>query len=113
MAKIIAAIGRFGPYLKYKSLFVSIPKASELEPMTITLEESIPLIAAKIEFEANKYIAEFDNKWKKIEILNGRFWSDIIYEKKNYKIPKGWKDATDLNKTNCLEIIKKQDKKKK
>ncbi len=111
--KIVAAIGRFGPYLKYKSLFVSIPKASELEPMTITLEESIPLIQAKVEFEANKYIAEFDNKWKKIEILNWRYWPYIKYEKKNYKIPKWWKDATDLNKTNCLEIIKNQDKKKK
>jgi len=30
--------------------------------MTITLEESIPLVQAKIEFEANKYINEFDNK---------------------------------------------------
>lgn len=110
--KIIAAIWRFWPYLKYKSMFVSIPKASELEPISITLEESIPLIQNKIEFEANKYINEFENDWKKIEILNWRYGPYIKYEKKNYKIPKWWKDATDLNKTNCLEIIKNQDKKK-
>ncbi|HKL43900.1 MAG TPA: type I DNA topoisomerase [Candidatus Absconditabacterales bacterium] len=110
--KIIAAIGRFGPYLKYKNMFVSIPKDSELDPLHITLEESIPLVDAKIEFEKNKYINEFDNKGKKIEVLNGRYGSYIKYEKKNYKIPKGGKDATDLKLKDCLEIIKKQDKKK-
>lgn len=111
--KIIAAIWRFWPYLKYKSLFVSIPKASDLEPISITLDESIPLIDAKIEFESNKYINEFDDKWKKIEILNWRYWPYIKYEKKNYKIPKGWKDATDLKLKDCLDIIKNQNKKKK
>lgn len=111
--KIIAAIGRFWPYLKYKSIFVSIPAASELEPISITLEEAIPLIEAKLEFEANKYINEFDNKDKKIEILNGRFGPYIKYEKKNYKIPKWWKDATDLTKKDCLDIISWKIKKKK
>jgi len=110
--KIIAAIGRFWPYLKYKNMFVSIPKDSELDPLHITLEESIPLVDAKIEFEKNKYINEFDNKGKKIEVLNWRYWPYIKYEKKNYKIPKWWKDATDLKLKDCLEIIKKQDKKK-
>jgi len=51
-------------------MFVSIPKDSELDPLHITLEESIPLVDAKIEFEKNKYINEFDNKGKKIEVLN-------------------------------------------
>lgn len=111
--KIISAIGRFWPYLKYKNMFVSIPKDSELDPLYITLEESIPLIDAKIEFEKNKYINEFDNKGKKIQILNWRYGPYIKYEKKNYKIPKWWKDATDLKLKDCLEIIKNQDKKNK
>lgn len=109
---IIAAIGRFWPYLKYKNIFVSIPVASELEPISITLEESIPLIDAKLEFESNKYINEFDNNGKKIEILNWRYGPYIKYEKKNYKIPKWWKDATDLVKKDCLEIIQWKTKKK-
>jgi DNA topoisomerase-1 len=71
------------------------------------------LIQAKIEFEANKYINEFDNKWKKIEILNWRYGPYIKYEKKNYKILKWCKDATDLKLNDCLIIIKEQDKKKK
>ena len=107
--KIVAAIGRFWPYLKYKNLFVSIPKWWEepLDPYTITLEQSIPLIQQKIEKENNKYIHEFEHKWKKIEVLNGMYWPYIKYDKKNYRIPKWWKDATDLTLKDCLEIIKK------
>lgn len=107
--KVVAAIGRFWPYLKYKNLFVSIPKwwDEPLDPYTITLEQSIPLIQKKIDNENNKYIHEFTHEWKKIEVLNGMYWPYIKYEKKNYKIPKWWKDATDLTLEDCLEIIKK------
>jgi hypothetical protein len=38
--------------------------------LSIDLDDSIALIKAKLEFEANKYINEFDNNGKKIEILN-------------------------------------------
>jgi hypothetical protein len=51
-------------------LFVSIPKASELEPISITLAQSIELVEAKLEFESKKYINEFDHDGKKIEVLN-------------------------------------------
>ena len=107
--KVVAATGRFWPYLKYKNLFVSIPKwwDEPLDPYTITLEESIPLIQKKIDNENNKYIHEFTHEWKKIEVLNWMYWPYIKYEKKNYKIPKWWKDATDLTLEDCLEIIKK------
>jgi len=107
--KVVAAIGRFWPYLKYKNLFVSIPKWWEepLDPYTITLEQSVPLIQKKIDNENNKYIHEFTHEWKKIEVLNWMYWPYIKYEKKNYKIPKWWKDATDLTLEDCLEIIKK------
>jgi len=106
--KIIAAIWRFWPYLKYKSLFVSIPKVSELEPISITLDQSIELIKSKIEFESNKYIHEFDYDGKKIEVLNWAYWPYIKFDKKNYKIPKWWKDATDLNLEDCVAIIWKK-----
>jgi hypothetical protein len=45
--------------VKYKDLFVSIPKSLETDPMSITLEQSIELIKAKQEANANKYIHEF------------------------------------------------------
>ena len=107
--KVVAAIWRFWPYLKYKNLLVSIPKwwDEPLDPYTITLEQSIPLIQKKIDNENNKYIHEFTHEWKKIEVLNWMYWPYIKYEKKNYKIPKWWKDATDLTLEDCLEIINK------
>lgn len=67
---ISASTGRFGPYVKYKSLFVSIKKDSGLDPFSITLEEAIPMIQAKIELEANKNINAFDYEKEKIQILN-------------------------------------------
>jgi DNA topoisomerase-1 len=75
--------------------------------MSISLEQSIELVKSKLEFESKKYINEFANDWKKIEILNWAYWPYIKYEKKNYKIPKWWKDATDLTLQDCLKIIKK------
>jgi len=108
--KIVAAIGRFWPYLKYKTMFVSIPKGWEepLDPNTITLDQSIQLIKDKFDKENNKYIHEFTtNEGKKVEVLNWMYWPYIKYEKKNYRIPKWWKDASDYTLEDCLKIIKK------
>lgn len=101
---VTVAVGKFGPYLKYKTFFVSIPKT--LDPYTITMDEAIPLIEKKIDTEKNKYINTFDNKWVKIEVLNGLYGAYIKCDGNNYKIPKGGKDATDLTMKDCIEIIK-------
>ncbi|MDR2622116.1 MAG: DNA topoisomerase I, partial [Dysgonamonadaceae bacterium] len=83
---IDAAIGRFGPYLKYNGTFVTIPKG--YDPHHITVEEAEKLIAEKKEKEAKKHIKSFPED-DKIQILNGRFGPYISYDKTNYKIPKG------------------------
>jgi len=100
---VTAAVGKFWPYLKYKTFFVSIPKT--LDPYTITMDEATPLIEKKIDTEKNKYINTFDNKWVKIEVLNGLYGAYIKSDGNNYKIPKGWKDASDLTLKDCLEIM--------
>ena len=87
--EVSASTGRFGPYVKYKSLFVSIKRDSGLDPFSITLEEAIPMIQEKMEAEKNKYINEFDYEKEKIQVLNGPYGPYIKYAKKNYKIPKG------------------------
>ena len=43
--KIEANFGRFGPYLKYQTMFVSIPKADDL--MTIAIDRAVQLITEK------------------------------------------------------------------
>ena len=111
---ITAAIWRFWPYLKYKNIFASIPKDPEnpLDPHTITLKQAIPIVQKKLEFENNKNINQFEHEWEKIEVLNGPYGPYVKYNKKNYKIPKWWKDATDLTLEDCLSIIWVTDTKK-
>jgi len=100
---VTIAVGKFGPYAKYTTLFVSIPKT--LDPYTITMEELTPLLEKKIETEKNKYINTFDHDGKKVEVLNGLYGAYIKFDKNNYKIPKGGKDATDLTLEDCLAVI--------
>ncbi|MCH5234794.1 MAG: type I DNA topoisomerase [Muribaculaceae bacterium] len=89
---VTAAVGRFGPYVKIGSLFVSIPK--DMDPLTISLDEAKELISQKQETEANRHIKSFP-EMPGLEVLNGRFGPYIAYKpsgaKKavNYKIPKG------------------------
>lgn len=109
--EITAAIGRFGPYVKHGSLFVSIPK--DMDPQTITEDEAVELIQKKREAEANKFIKSFDER-PEIEILNGRFGPYIAYlpqgakKKINYKIPKGT-DPKSLTLADVEALIEQQD----
>jgi len=98
---VIAAIGRFDPYLKYNNAFVTIPK--DYDPYHITLEEAKKLIAEKAEKEANKLIKTFQEN-DKLQILNGRFGPYISIDKNNYKIPKG-KVPAELSYDEVLKII--------
>jgi len=89
--EIVVAIGRFGPYVKLGSTFVSIPK--EIRPEAITLEEALDLIKKKAEADAKKHIKNFPEK-PGLEVLNGRFGPYLAYKPEgaqkavNYKIPK-------------------------
>ena len=108
--EITAAIGRFGPYVKFDKLFVSIPK--EENPMTINEERAIELIKEKQEKEANKYIQTFDKEEPIVYVMNGRYGPYIKIGKKNYKIPKD-KDPKTLTLEDCIEISKQPKKRKK
>lgn len=109
--KITAAVGRFGPYVKHDSLFVSIPK--EMSPVSISEQEAIDLILKKREAEANKFIKSFPDH-PEIEIVNGRFGPYFTYlpegakKKINYKIPKGT-DPVALSYEDVKKLIEQQD----
>ena len=98
---IIAAIGKFGPYIKHGKTFVSIP--SSTTPQAITLEQAIALINAKRNEAANKVLKTFDED-PDMQVLNGRFGVYICYKKANYKIPKGT-DAASLTLEQCKAIV--------
>ena len=102
-------IGRFGPYVRYEKMFVSIPK--DQDPMTLTKDQATELIEAKKLVEANRMIKQFDGD-KNIEVLNGRYGPYIKFGKKNYRIPKDV-EPKDLSLADCNELIKAQDSKPK
>ncbi|MEM1136550.1 MAG: type I DNA topoisomerase [Bacteroidota bacterium] len=106
--KIVAAIGRFGPYVRHDGKFVSLGK--EFDPHTVDEPTAIELIKAKREADAKKLIKEFDED-ADLKILNGRWGPYISYKKKNFKIPKDT-EAESLTLAKCIEIIETAPEKK-
>ena len=96
------AIGRFGPYVKHKSLFYSLAKTDE--PTTIQTERAIEIIEEKRKKIRESIIKEF-SEYADITILKGRWGPYISYNKKNFKIPKTTKPET-LTLDDCKKIIK-------
>ena len=96
--------GRFGPYIKHGSAYVTLPKSHD--PMTITLEEATALIEEKQKSEAQRVIQKFDEE-PELQVLNGRFGPYIAYKGSNYKLPKTVTPA-ELTLAECLDIVSKQ-----
>jgi len=106
---VTIGIGRFGPYVRHNSKFVSIKKDID-DPASIDLERAIELIEEKREADRNKIIKIFEND-EELQILNGRWGPYIAYEKKNVRIPKDT-DAAALTYEECLEMVKNAPDKK-
>jgi DNA topoisomerase-1 len=97
---VIASIGRFGPYVKYGSKYVSL---KEDDPYDITLERSLEVIRAKQEADANRIISDFGERG--VKVLNGRYGPYVTDGTKNAKIPKD-REPKSLTLEECLELIK-------
>ncbi|MGM0573259.1 MAG: type I DNA topoisomerase [Bacteroidota bacterium] len=83
--EMVAAIGRFGPYIRHDGKFYSIPK--EEDPLTITADKAIELIEAKRERDRQRTLKTFEEE-PDIQILKGRWGPYIKAGKENYKLPK-------------------------
>ena len=108
-AEVTVAVGRFGPYVKHKGKFVSIPAGQS--PAAITFDEAVELIVSKRDAESKKVVKVFDDE-PDLQILNGRYGVYISYKKSNYKIPKTVADPSALTLAECMEIINNQPAKK-
>ena len=102
---VTVAIGRFGPYVRHNSIFVSLEKDID-DPYTVELDRAIELIEAKREKDKNAVIKVFDEN-PEVKLLNGRWGPYISFKKNNYKISKAT-DATKLTLDDCLQLIEKQ-----
>jgi DNA topoisomerase I len=96
---IVAAIGRFGPYLKYGAKYVSL---KEDDPYTVSLERAREVIRLKQEADANRIITDFGTEG--IQVLNGRYGPYATDGKKNAKIPKE-RDPKSLTLEECRAMI--------
>ncbi len=103
--QISANIGRFGPYIKYDSKFVSLKANEGDDPYTVTLERALELVAEKKEFDANREIKVFEGT--DIKILRGRYGPYITDGNKNARMPKDVEDPASLDLKTCEELIEK------
>ena len=99
---MVAAVGRFGPFVRHDGKFISIPK--DLNPLTITSEEAIALIEGKRKKDEQRFIKRFEEELD-LEILNGRFGPYISYQGANYRLPKTIAKPEELTLEDCKKII--------
>lgn len=107
---VTVAIGRFGPYVRHDSKFISLEKNVD-DPYSISLERAIHLIESKREKDLNAIIKVFDEN-PEVKLLNGRWGPYISYKKNNYKIPKNT-DTAKLTLDDCMKLIGKEQAPKK
>lgn len=100
--EMVAAVGRFGPFIRHDGKFISIPK--DLNPLSITVEEAIVLIDEKRKKDEQRFLKKFKED-PDLEILNGRYGPYITYKKTNYRIPKTVTEPEKLTLEDCMKII--------
>ena len=99
--QIITALGRFGPYIKHNTVYVSIKDPEEM--FTIGMNDAVARIADKIANPGRrrggtvvKDLGKHPETKAPIQIMDGRYGPYVKYEKINATIPKGTepKDVT-------------------
>src|SRR5690606_14612843 len=93
------AIGRFGPYIRHKSSFYSLPNG--LDPLDVEQDQASQISEEKRQKDKDKIIKIFDeNPEAKIE--NGRWGPFVRFGKQNLKIPKG----VEVEKITYADVLK-------
>jgi DNA topoisomerase-1 len=98
--EMVAGIGRFGPYIRHKNAFYSIPK--EDDPSSVTQERAVEIIEEKRKADREKIISEYEEN-PEVKVLKGRYGPYIQIGKNNFKIPKGT-DPGSLSLEDCIKI---------
>lgn len=93
---VVSGTGKYGPYIRYKGSFISIPRDKTSQPLT---EE---LVRALIEAhqQASKPIQDFGD----IVIMQGRYGAYIKGKNANYRLPKSV-DAATITREECQQYM--------
>ena len=98
--EVVVGEGKYGPYVHYDKLFISIPKGKD--PLTLTMDEAIELI------EEKQISSTPIHQWGDVQVLNGRYGAYIHTPEGNYQLPKGT-DPDALNEADVRDIIAKSE----
>ena len=96
--EITVGEGKYGPYVHYDKVYISIPKGKD--PLKLTMEEALALIQEKQQAEIPIH------QWGEIKVLHGRYGDYIHTDEGNYQIPKNV-DAATLTEADVREIMAK------
>lgn len=96
---VSVGIGRFGPFVKFGSAYVSLKEDDD--PYTIELPRALELVREKKELEANRIIRDFGDG---LQVLNGRWGPYVSDGNKNARIPKE-RDPKSLSLEECQAMI--------
>ncbi len=78
--EVIVGEGKYGPYVHYDKLFISIPRGKD--PMTLKMDEAVALIKDK------QQSATPLHAWGDIQVLRSKFGAYIHTPEGNYRVPK-------------------------
>ena len=78
--EVVIGEGKYGPYVHYDKLFISIPRGKD--PMTMKMDDAIALINEK------QQSATPIHEWGNIQVLRSKFGAYIHTPEGNYRLPK-------------------------
>lgn len=99
----VIAIGRYGPYIKYKEEFISLPKTED--PYTITFESVKEILSGP---RLPRELGEYEDQ--KVSVAKGFYGPYIKYEGTFASLPKTY-DPFEVTFEEALEILKTKMKK--
>jgi DNA topoisomerase-1 len=105
---VTVGTGRFGPYVLHAGKYTSLPKGTN--PLSFTIADAVKLIDEKRKADTQKHLKTFEED-PKLEVMNGRYGAYLVYDGKNYRLPKSMHDrAKQLTYEECMKIVNKQEK---
>jgi DNA topoisomerase-1 len=97
--EVSVGVGRFGPYIRYGSKFVSL---KDSDPLTISLPEALERVAAKKQADIDRILKTFEGT--DVQILKGRWGPFISSDTKNARMPKD-REPESMTLEECLALL--------
>lgn len=96
--ELVVNAGRYGPYVKYKEAFISLPK--DCDPFTVTFETALEVVQQKLQADAP--FASFQDL--PITKGKGRFGPFIKWNEMFINVPKKY-NFDSITEAECAELI--------